>query len=132
MVHFLLQVSLPVTTTPSSNVQLYLQFASTSLTAILAFLLTLFGLRQAAANKKQNVSNERQEKNIVEIRTFTNSALGASLKVAAAALRRVADNTKLPEDIALAHSAELAAAAHEAAQKVVDAAQAALPVSQQS
>lgn len=95
--------------------------ASTVTTGFLAYLV-------ARSHTSQVASNTRQEANLIEIRTFTNSALGASLKIAAVAMRRLANITNLPEDRLVADKAEASAAAHEAAQVVVDRQNAAKPV----
>jgi hypothetical protein len=103
---------------PQTKLQIWLTFlspiTSTMVTAVLAFIVS----RMGAAQKESNV---RQEKHLVEIQTFTNSALGMSLKVAATALRRVSDITRDPKDATVAAQAEAQSASHEAAQKVVDA-----------
>jgi hypothetical protein len=117
----------PVTTTPASPIGVYLSFASTVLTAILTFIVAVIGLKQGKSNVAQAASNYRLESDVIEIRTFTNSALGAALKVAAVAYRRVYSLTNEPGDLEVALRAEAAADAHVAAQKVVDAQKATMP-----
>jgi hypothetical protein len=100
-----------------TNLQIWLNFLAPICLAIVTGVLTYMVSRMGA---RQEASNTRQEKHLVEIQTFTNSALGMAMKVGAAALRRVADLTQSPADKTIAETAEAQAVAHEAAQKVVD------------
>ena len=52
--------------------------------------------------------------------TLVNSNMGVQLKISAVALRRVANLTKEPDDIAAADLAEKALSSHEAKQTIVD------------
>jgi hypothetical protein len=108
-----------------STLQIWLNFLapilSTIVTTVLAVIVARMTRKQEVASIKQEESNQRQEGHLIEIQKFTNSALGMSMKVAATALRRVADITGKDEDIKVADQAAATAAAHEAAQKVVDA-----------
>jgi hypothetical protein len=112
----------PVVQTP---LQMWLNFlaplCSTLVTGFLAYMVSRMGARQDA-------SNVRQEGNLAEIKTFTNSALGAALRAAAGALRNLATASGKPSDLKAAEIAEAQAAAHEAAQKVVNAQHEAMPI----
>jgi hypothetical protein len=55
------------------------------------------------------------------IHTLVNSNMGAQLKIAAVALRRLADNTTHPDDVAAAVLAEKLLHEHEIKQASVDA-----------
>ena len=121
-----------LTSTPT---QVWLTFiatiSTTMITAILTVVVAWMGMRQKQSNLRQERSYKRQEQNIVEVRTFTNSAMGMALKMVAASDRRVADITGLPADAKIAEMSAAVSAQHEAAQKVVDAQVAARPVEQQ-
>jgi hypothetical protein len=111
-----------------TTTQVWLGFISPILSIIVTGVLSILVAKFGKASQESSI---RQESNLIEIRTFTNSALGISLKVGAAALRRVADITKLTDDIKVAELAEAQSGAHEAAQQVVNAQQAATLVSKQ-
>jgi hypothetical protein len=118
----------PVTVVPQSNLQVYLSFATTTITAIIGFLVWYIGAKQTAANKLQAVSNQvnadtntRVEKKVDEVHTFTDGALGASKRSLAVALRVIADHFQTPGAIKAAESAELDANSHDDSKRIVDA-----------
>jgi len=66
------------------------------------------------------VSAHSADKKLDAIHTLVNSSMGAQLKIAAVALRRIAMITKLKEDEVAAEEAELLLGAHEKKQSIVD------------
>ncbi len=83
-------------------------------------------VQQVAATLEQTkmvASAERAEtlKGVQAIHTLVNSNMGAQLKVSAVALRRVAEYSSHPDDVAAADMAERQLRDHEAKQATVDA-----------
>ena len=70
--------------------------------------------------KALQATNKTQDQKLSSIHTLVNSNMGAQLKISAIALRRVADLTKHPNDVAAADVAEKLLDEHEAKQATVD------------
>jgi hypothetical protein len=73
-----------------------------------------------STDAKQDAKLDEITKTGDAIHTLVNSAMGQQLKVAAVALRRIADITKHPDDAAAAELAEKGLREHEVKQQVVD------------
>jgi hypothetical protein len=90
------------------------------ISAMSPVLLAVIGLFQRAHNKKSDEHNARSEKQQASIKetgeathVLVNNEHGLTLRLAAEALRHVADLTHLPEDVAKAVKAEANSAAHD-------------------
>lgn len=89
--------------------------------AVIISILALIGtIITCAITSYTSIKLNKVATTVNTVHLLVNSRLGALLKTTAITLRRLAYYSKLPDDIAAAHTAETAVAEHEENQAIVD------------
>jgi hypothetical protein len=111
----------PVVPVQQTSLALWLAFLTPVCVAVVGLINAMAMKMANAASHKAAAASQIQTQKLTEIHTLVNNDHGVSLRLAASALRRVADMTKDPGDIQAALDAKAASDDHDAKQKIVDA-----------